>query len=137
MKTGQSYVRQPAPPDLGLAHHMIDASRRPSFRSNSELAIEVADLDAALHFYAGVLGFRLVDRSEDHLELDTGALRLYVNRRPQQRAFIPSFDVDDAVAARRYLESSGCVTVPAGPDAEGVYFRDPFGFVFDVIERPR
>jgi len=112
---------------------MSDASPSVTFRSNSEVAIEVPDLDTAESFYRGVLGFRVVGRSDQHLEIDTGALRLYVNRRAEPRSYIPSFDVADFSAARRYLEAAGCTLVAAG--GEGVYFRDPFGFVFDVIER--
>ena len=53
---------------------------RASFRSNCEIAIHVPDLARAEAFYAGVLGFRLVAKSADQLEFDTGALRLFVNR---------------------------------------------------------
>ena len=89
------------------------------------------------HRYAGVLGFRLVARSEDQLELDTGALRLFVNRDAEAlRTYIPSLDVPDHAAARRHLEAAGCKTVAAGTYSEAVYFQDPFGFVFDIIERP-
>jgi catechol 2,3-dioxygenase-like lactoylglutathione lyase family enzyme len=108
-----------------------------TFRSNCEVAIHVADLAQAEAFYAGVLGFRLVARSPEQLELDTGALRLYVNRDAESlRPYIPSLDVLDYATARRHLEAAGCKTVPAGTHADLVYFQDPFGFVFDIIERP-
>ena len=108
-----------------------------SFRSNCEVAIHVADLAQAEAFYAGVLGFKLVASSNDQLEFDTGALRLYVNRDPATlRPYIPSLDVPDYASARRHLEAAGCKTVPAGEHTDAVYFLDPFGFVFDIIERP-
>jgi catechol 2,3-dioxygenase-like lactoylglutathione lyase family enzyme len=107
------------------------------FRSNCEIAIHVPDLARAEVFYAGVLGFRLVARSADQLEFDTGALRLYVNRDPDiLRSYIPSLDVPNYAAARRHLEAAGCKTVPAGAHSGAVYFVDPFGLVFDIIERP-
>jgi len=88
---------------------------RVTFRSNCEVAIHVPDLEKAEAFYLGVLGFQLVARRPDQLELDTGALRLYVNRDAQTlHSFIPSLDVPDYDAARRHLEASGCATVPAG-----------------------
>jgi catechol 2,3-dioxygenase-like lactoylglutathione lyase family enzyme len=106
------------------------------FRSNCEIAIHVPDLARAEAFYAGVLGFRVVARAQDQLEIDTGALRLFVNRDPDAlRTYIPSLDVPDYAAARRHLEAAGCSTVPAGPHDQAVYFQDPFGFVFDIIER--
>ena len=110
---------------------------RVTFRSNCEIAIHVPDLARAEAFYAGVLGFRLVARSADQLEFDTGALRLYVNRDPQTVIpYIPSLDVVDYPAARRHLEAAGCKLVSAGAHSGAVYFQDPFGLVFDIIERP-
>jgi catechol 2,3-dioxygenase-like lactoylglutathione lyase family enzyme len=107
-----------------------------AFRSNREIAIHVPDLARAEDFYAGVLGFRVVARSAEQLELDTGELRLYVNRDPgARRSFIPSFDVPDSDAARRHLEAAGCRTVAVAGHPGAIYFLDPFGFVFDVVER--
>lgn len=120
-----------------MSTDMPDASDRVEFRSNSEIAIHVSDLARARAFYGDVMGFRVVASSDDCLELETGALRLYVNRDPlDTHSFIPSFDVADREAARRRLEASGCTAVPIASGAGPSYFRDPFGFVFDVIERP-
>lgn len=105
-------------------------------RSNREIAIHVSDLERAEAFYGKVLGFRLVRRSLDQLEFDTGELRLYVNRDSSSLiSYIPSFDVDDYSEARRFLEAAGCTLRFAGEQSVP-YFEDPFGFVFDVIERP-
>jgi catechol 2,3-dioxygenase-like lactoylglutathione lyase family enzyme len=100
------------------------------FRSNCEVAIHVPDLAQAEAFYGGVLGFRLVAKSADQLEFDTGDLRLFVNRDTEAlRSYIPSLDVPDYAAARQHL-------VSAGSHSGAVYFQDPFGLVFDIIERP-
>jgi catechol 2,3-dioxygenase-like lactoylglutathione lyase family enzyme len=108
-----------------------------AFRSNCEIAIHVPDLARAEAFYAGVLGFQLIAKSAEQLEFDTGALRLYVNRDPgTPRSYIPSLDVPDYAEARRHLESAGCKTVSAGTHSGAVYFLDPFGLVFDIIQRP-
>jgi catechol 2,3-dioxygenase-like lactoylglutathione lyase family enzyme len=113
-----------------------ESESRAAFRSNCEVAIHVPDLAQAEAFYGGVLGFRLVAKSVDQLEFDTGALRLYVNRDAESlRPYIPSLNVKDYAAARRHLEASGCKTVSAGGHSVAVYFQDPFGFVFDIIER--
>jgi catechol 2,3-dioxygenase-like lactoylglutathione lyase family enzyme len=110
---------------------------RVAFRSNCEIAIHVPDLARAEAFYAGVLGFRLVARSADQLEFDTGVLRLFVNRDSEAlRSYIPSLDVPDYAAARRHLEAAGCKQVSASAHTAAVYFQDPFGLVFDIIERP-
>ena len=108
----------------------------PLLRSNREIAIHVADLVRAEAFYGKLLGFRLVRRTLDQLEFDTGELRLYVNRDASKPiSYIPSFDVDDYHEARRFLEDAGCKVRFAG-EPPVPYFEDPFGFVFDIIERP-
>lgn len=107
-----------------------------TFRSNSEIAIHAPDLDRAEGFYCGVLGGTLVQRTSEQLTIDTGALRLYVNRDPLARIpYIPSFDVPDYEAAKRHLLMMGCTTVPVSAHSNLVYFSDPFGFVFDIVER--
>jgi catechol 2,3-dioxygenase-like lactoylglutathione lyase family enzyme len=120
-----------------VATTATESEFRVAFQSNCEIAIHVPDLARAEAFYAGVLGFRLVAKSADQLEFDTGALRLYVNRDPQTVIpYIPSLDVPDYAAARRHLEAAGCKLVSAGTHSGAVYFQDPFGLVFDIIERP-
>ena len=105
-------------------------------RSNREIAIHVPDLARAEEFYGKRLGFRMVRRTLDQLEFDTGELRLYVNRDVSKPiSYIPSFDVDDYHDARRFLEAAGCKVRFAGEQSVP-YFEDPFGFVFDIIERP-
>jgi catechol 2,3-dioxygenase-like lactoylglutathione lyase family enzyme len=109
----------------------------PPFRSNTDVAIHVSDLDAAYAFYAGVLGFPLVERSATHLAVDTGAFRLWINRATDgAMSFVPSLDVTSAAAARADLVRAGCEIIRDAGDGTGFYARDPFGFVFDVIERP-
>ncbi len=110
------------------------AAAQVAFRSNNEVAIHVPDLERAEAFYAGVMGFQILAKTEACLELESGTLRLYVNRDPEAlRAYIPSFDVPDLDAAKAHLKTAGCTTIalPSG----GVYFQDPFGFAFDLIER--
>lgn len=110
------------------------AAAQVAFRSNNEIAIHVPDLTKAEAFYTGVLGCRVLAKTEDHLELETGALRLYVTQDADSlRSYIPSFDVPDLDAAKAHLKTAGCSTIPL--PSGGVYFQDPFGFAFDLIER--
>lgn len=102
------------------------------FRSNRDVAIHVHDLAPALRFYGVVMGFPRIGRSERHLVFDTGTFRLYVNRSDQLCSYVPSFDVPDREEARRRLAAAGCGRPAVGPSS---YFEDPFGFVFDIIER--
>lgn len=113
------------------------AGVKPLFRANNEVAVHVPDLDRAAHFYGDVLGFRLLGRNERQLEFDAGALRLYVNldNRPLN-SYVPSLDVADREAAREYLSAMGCKPVHNPSHPGSYYMRDPFGLVFDLVERP-
>lgn len=104
------------------------------FRSNTEIAINVTDLDAARRFYGEVMGFTLRHDCEKCLEFDAGALRLYVNRKESHGgAMVPSMDVTDVAEARERLVAAGCTILTEGKD--GFWFRDPFGAIIDVVGR--
>ena len=110
------------------------------FSANNELALHVPELAAAESFYTRVLGCVVTDRTPDCISLRSGALRLYLLRDPARThdAVVPSFDVADRPAALVALQAAGCSLVPIGPHAPGdFYVQDPFGVVFDVIERRR
>lgn len=104
------------------------------FRTNLDVSIRVDDLENAESFYGDVLGFRLVSKSSEHLEFDSGALRICVFCNEVPSAFIPSLDVNDMDAARQHLKSAGCTLIPR-PDG-GFYVQDPFGYLLDLVERP-
>ena len=108
------------------------------FSANNELALHVPDPSAAEEFYTATLGCVVTDRTPDCISLTNGALRLYLLRDPVRThdAVIPSFDVPDRAAALARLLAAGCTLVPIGPHAPGEsYVRDPYGVIFDVIER--
>jgi len=54
----------------------------PSFRASNELALHVADPEAAAAFYEHTLGCRIVSRTDGWIEVATGALRLCFVRDP-------------------------------------------------------
>ena len=108
------------------------------FSANNELALHVPDPAAAESFYTRVLGCVVTDRTPDCVSLRNGALRLYLLRDPARThdAVVPSFDVPDRAAALAMLQAAGCSLVPIGPHApDGFYVRDPFGVIFDLVER--
>ena len=106
------------------------------FRSSSEIAVHVASLEKAEHFYRDVMGFRLMAKTGRQLEFDTGKLRLYVNLDSRPLAsYVPSFDVADREAACEYLEGLGCKPVHIASQPGLYYIRDPFGLLFDIVER--
>jgi catechol 2,3-dioxygenase-like lactoylglutathione lyase family enzyme len=102
------------------------------FKSNNCVAIHLEDIKAAENFYTNVMKFRLLTRSEASLEYDTGHFLLYVNKDLDTRPPIPSFSVADIEAAKLSLLENGCVILRE--DTNSLYFRDPFGITYDVIQ---
>jgi catechol 2,3-dioxygenase-like lactoylglutathione lyase family enzyme len=102
------------------------------FTSNNCVAIHLEDITAAENFYSNVMKFRLLTRSEASLEYDTGHFLLYVNRDLNTQPPIPSFTVKDIGAAKQSLVENGCTVLRE--DGNSLYFRDPFGITYDVIE---
>ena len=102
------------------------------FRSNNCVAIHLTDISAAENFYTNVMKFRLLSRTEKSLEYDTGHFLLYVNADLNPGPPIPSFTVKDIQKAKEALVANGCTILRE--DENSLYFRDPFGIVYDVIE---
>ena len=102
------------------------------FRSNNCVSVEVPDLKKAEAFYSGVLGFRLLAKTTAQLEYDTGRFLLYINKGSKVRSPIPSFTVISTSAAKTHLKEHGCEIVE--DHGKSLYFRDPFGLIYDVIE---
>lgn len=114
------------------------SERLSTFRANNEVAVHVADCAAAEQFYVHVMGCSVVAREPEMITLASGALRLYLVRdaAPVHEVLVPSFDVNDRAAALATLQAAGCTLVPVGPHApDEHYLRDPFGALFDVVER--
>ena len=112
----------------------VKTEKAPRFNSNKCVAIHVKDLKKPETFYSNVMGFKLKEKRSDCLVYDTGLLELYVVKDTQQRPPVPSFTVKDLQAAREYLLAKGCKVVTE-PEGGWLYFQDPNGFVFDLIER--
>ncbi|NYF92021.1 VOC family protein [Tunturiibacter empetritectus] len=102
------------------------------FKSNNCVAIHLEDITAAENFYTNVMKFTLLSRSDGYLEYDTGHFLLYVNRDLNTQPPIPSFTVEDINAARQSLLDNGCEILREGQNS--LYFRDPFGITYDIIQ---
>ncbi len=102
------------------------------FRSNNCIAIHLPNLAKAERFYGGVLGFKLKSKSTTCLEYDTGRFLLYINKAAKIHPPIPSFNVRNSRAAKAHLQAHGCKIL--GERGDSLYFRDPFGLTYDLIE---
>jgi catechol 2,3-dioxygenase-like lactoylglutathione lyase family enzyme len=85
----------------------------------------------AREFYEKVLGFKVTHETEAMLRVDTGAIRLFVEKgEPHGPVF--DFLVDDVQAAKKHLLAAGCVVVEEDPAVPRCYLQDPFGLVFNL-----
>lgn len=101
------------------------------FRSNRDIAVGVENLDTAVTFYEGVLGFK-PEKTEPNLRVyNTGHFTLYVMKE-EPHPPVPSFTVDDLAEARNHLQENGCTILVERE--KSLYCRDPLGVVWDIIE---
>jgi len=102
------------------------------FRSNHCIAIHLTSLAKAERFYSDILGFKLKSKTRSYLEYDTGHFLLYVNRSAKAQPPTPSFSVKSIARAKKLLKGARCkILVDRG---SSLYFQDPFGNVFDILE---
>jgi hypothetical protein len=63
---------------------------------------------------------------------DTGYFSLYVME-GESHPPVPSYTVTDLVAAKKRLVDNGCMVIVERENS--LYFRDPMGVVWDIIEK--
>jgi catechol 2,3-dioxygenase-like lactoylglutathione lyase family enzyme len=100
-------------------------------RSSRDVILRTPQWSQAREFYASVLGFDVVDESGSMLRVETGAIRLFVEKGASHG---PVFDflVPDVQAARDRLIAAGCVLIEENPAVPRCYLQDPFGLVFNL-----
>ena len=117
------------------------------------VVLVVDDLDAALAFYVGVLGFALGHRSGPYAQLETGSTRLGLYERgamaetlgrrlvppsPDAPGFELGCKVDDCDAAYAQLVASGGEPVTEPTDRawgqRTAYVRDPDGHLVELAQ---
>lgn len=103
-----------------------------TFRSNRDIAVSVTDLASAERFYGGVLGFKLERKTSEQLVYDAGHFTLYISEDEKAHLPVPSFTVENLREAKAYLVEHGAEIVSERKSS--LYFRDPFGIVYDIIE---
>jgi predicted enzyme related to lactoylglutathione lyase len=103
-------------------------------RSTRDVILRADDLAAARAFYQGVLGLTLFMDEPHMLGLESGALRLFVERGAAHGPVL-DFLVDDLEAAKTRLTAAGCRVVEEDPAIPRCYLTDPFGLTFNIEGR--
>ena len=101
------------------------------FNGSRDIAVTVGSLKTSRVFYEDVLGFTPMKVEEKLVVYDTGVITLYVQEL-EPHPPVPSFTVENLVEARAHLEANGCVVTKEWK--KSLYFRDPDGNVWDIIE---
>ena len=102
------------------------------FKSADCVAIHLQDITEAENFYTNVMKFTLVNRSEIHLEYDTGQFRLCIDKELNTLPPLPNFTVPDISATKSGLLANGCIILRE--DTNSLYIRDNFGIAYDIIQ---
>ncbi len=104
---------------------------KPMGHSSRDVILRTSQWAQAQTFYASVLGFQVLQESENLLRVETGAIRLFVEKgEPHGPVF--DFLVPDVQAAKQRLVAAGCVVIEEDPAVPRCYLRDPFGLVFNL-----
>jgi len=106
-----------------------------TFATDGNLAIHVTDLRKAENFYREVLGFRLLERTNERLVYATGKITLYIVKDDKVVSFIPALEVGDYKKAKQYLTKNGCRVNKEWPEDKALYFEDPFGIIIDIVKK--
>ena len=101
------------------------------FIGNRDIAISVENMDKAIGFYEATLGLEPVKDEQGLRVYDAGDFTLYVER-GEPHPPVPSFTVPNLADARRHLVENGCTILTEL--GRSLYFRDPTGIVWDIIE---
>src|SRR5262249_3171654 len=100
-------------------------------RATRDVILRPADFDAAVQFYEAVAGLRVFERRPGMVGLETGGLRLFIERAAPAHGPVFELLVADVEQARRELLASGCTVELDEPDFPRIYMRDPYGLVFN------
>ena len=108
-----------------------EASLAEKYRSSRDVICRTPRWTEAREFYERVLGFRVADGTDSTFRVETGAVRLFVEK-GDPHGPVSDFLVPDVQAAKSELLAAGCVLVEEDPSVPRCYLRDPFGLVFNL-----
>jgi catechol 2,3-dioxygenase-like lactoylglutathione lyase family enzyme len=101
------------------------------YTTNDDVAIGVESLKKSIAFYEGTLGFKPI-KSEPGLRVyNTGHFTLYIEE-GEPHPPVPSFTVENLSQAKEHLLENGCTVIVERENS--LYFRDPDGNIWDIIE---
>ena len=104
-----------------------------TYISNGCICVMVPDLEKEEKFYSGVMGLNLLNKNDKQLVYNAVHFTLFVEKSEEVKHPVPSFTVDDLTEAKEELVNAGCEIVEEGKN--WMWFKDPFGNIYDLIEQ--
>ena len=103
-------------------------------KSSRDVLIQTTNIVAAAEFYEKVLGFQVIERSEQLIGFETGSFRFFIDK---GESYGPVFEfyVPDLKQAKKSLVKNGCRIEVDDPKIPRCYVRDPFGLIFNLAEK--
>jgi catechol 2,3-dioxygenase-like lactoylglutathione lyase family enzyme len=103
-------------------------------KSSRDILIQTKKMDAAAKFYEKILGFQVIERSEQLIGFETGSFRFFIDK---GKSYGPVFEfyVPNLEQAKKMLIENGCQIEVEDPDVPRCYVRDPFGLIFNLAEK--
>ena len=103
-------------------------------KSSRDVLIQIKKIDTAAKFYKKVLGFQVIERSEQLIGFETGSFRFFIDK---GESYGPVFEfyVPDLKQAKKTLVKNGCRIEVEDPMIPRCYVRDPFGLIFNLAEK--
>ena len=99
-----------------------------------DILLQTPHLEQATAFYRDVLGLRVFLSTPDLVGMDAGAFHIFLDRAGTLGPVL-EFKVDDVSDARRSLLDRGCTVLSDQPEIQRLYLRDPFGLIFNIVQR--
>lgn len=103
-------------------------------KSSRDILLQTKKMDAAEKFYEKVLGFQVIERSEQLIGFETGSFRFFIDK---GKSYGPVFEfyVPNLKQAKKMLIENGCQIEVEDLAVPRCYIRDPFGLIFNVSEK--
>jgi len=103
-------------------------------KSTRDVLLQTEKMEAAAQFYEHILGFKVFERSDQLIGLETGSFRFFLDKgKPLGPVF--EFTVPNVEAAKRKLVEAGCAVEAEDPKVPRCYIRDPFGLIFNLAQQ--
>jgi catechol 2,3-dioxygenase-like lactoylglutathione lyase family enzyme len=103
-------------------------------KTSRDILIQTKKMATATKFYEQVLGFKVIERSDQLIGFETGSFRFFIDK-GEPYGPVLEFYVPNLEQAKKILIENGCHIEIEDPKVPRCYVRDPFGLIFNLAEK--